>query len=76
MDVDSDTFNISPKSLEEAVEKVIADGELKPKAVVAVDLFCGGTFFLFLQIDTVLAYQFGGNRFQLVFFSHDVFLHI
>lgn len=39
VDVDSDTFNISPKSLEEAVEKVIADGELKPKAVVAVDLF-------------------------------------
>ena len=26
VDVDSDTFNISPKSLEEAVEKVIADG--------------------------------------------------
>ena len=39
VDVDSDTFNICPKSLEAAVEKVIADGKLKPKAVVAVDLF-------------------------------------
>lgn len=35
-----------------------------------VDIFFngGGTFFLFLQIDTVLAYQLGGNCFQLVFF--------
>ncbi len=39
VDVDSDTFNICPKSLEAAVEKVIADGKLRPKAVVAVDLF-------------------------------------
>lgn len=39
VDVDSDTFNICPKSLEAAVEKVIGDGNLKPKAVVAVDLF-------------------------------------
>ena len=39
VDVDSDTFNICPKSLEAAVEKVIADGKLKAKAVVAVDLF-------------------------------------
>ena len=39
VDVDSDTFNICSKSLEAAVEKVIAEGNLKPKAVVAVDLF-------------------------------------
>ncbi|MCI8378503.1 MAG: DegT/DnrJ/EryC1/StrS family aminotransferase [Lachnospiraceae bacterium] len=39
VDVDRETFNISPEALEEAVKKVICDGQLKPKAVVAVDLF-------------------------------------
>ena len=39
VDVDEDTFNISADSLENAVEKVRADGVLTPKAVVAVDLF-------------------------------------
>lgn len=39
VDVDQDTYNIDPAKLEEQVEKVIADGELTPKAVVAVDLF-------------------------------------
>ena len=39
VDVDLDTFNISVESLKTAVEKVIAEGKLQPKAVVAVDLF-------------------------------------
>lgn len=39
VDVDLDTFNISVEALEQAVEKVIAEGKLAPKAVVAVDLF-------------------------------------
>ena len=39
VDVDPVSFNISPKALEEAVEKVNADGRLRAKAVVAVDLF-------------------------------------
>ena len=39
VDVDLDTFNISAKSLEAAAEKVAAEGKLRPKAVVAVDLF-------------------------------------
>ena len=39
VDVDLDTFNISAKSLEAAVEKVAAEGKLRPQAVVAVDLF-------------------------------------
>lgn len=39
VDVDEDTFNISPESLELAIEKVIAEGKLTPKGVVAVDLF-------------------------------------
>lgn len=39
VDVDLDTFNISVEALERAVEKVIAEGKLAPKAIVAVDLF-------------------------------------
>ena len=39
VDVDMDTFNICPKALEAAIEKVIAEGKLIPKAIVAVDLF-------------------------------------
>ena len=39
VDVDMDTFNICPKALEAAIEKVIAEGRLEPKAIVAVDLF-------------------------------------
>lgn len=39
VDVDKDTFNISVKSLEKQINKVIAEGVLEPKAIVAVDLF-------------------------------------
>ena len=39
VDVDLDTFNISVESLEAAIEKVMAEGKLQPKAIVAVDLF-------------------------------------
>ena len=39
VDVDIDTYNISAKSLEDAIKKVISEGKLTPKAVVAVDLF-------------------------------------
>ena len=39
VDVDKDTYNIDCSSLEKAIEKVKAEGKLKPKAVVAVDLF-------------------------------------
>ena len=39
VDVDMDTFNICPQALEAAIEKVIAEGRLEPKAIVAVDLF-------------------------------------
>ncbi|MCI9134221.1 MAG: DegT/DnrJ/EryC1/StrS family aminotransferase [Lachnospiraceae bacterium] len=39
VDVDEDTFNLNPVSLEEAIQKVLAEGILMPKAVVAVDLF-------------------------------------
>ncbi len=38
-DVDENTFNIDPKFLEKQIEKTIQEGKLKPKAVIAVDLF-------------------------------------
>ncbi len=39
VDVRKDTYNIDTDSLISAIEKVIPEGQLKPKAVVAVDLF-------------------------------------
>ncbi len=39
VDVLPDTYNIDPAALERAVKKVIAEGQLRPAAVVAVDLF-------------------------------------
>ncbi len=39
VDVDAATYNLDPVKLEEAVEKVEAEGRYKAKAVVAVDLF-------------------------------------
>ncbi|EOS74265.1 hypothetical protein C819_03018 [Lachnospiraceae bacterium 10-1] len=39
VDVDKDTFNLSPESLEEAIQNVIREGKLVPKVVIAVDLF-------------------------------------
>ncbi|MDD4493408.1 MAG: DegT/DnrJ/EryC1/StrS family aminotransferase [Eubacteriales bacterium] len=39
VDIDLDTFNISPNALEEAIKRVIAEGKLAPKVIVPVDLF-------------------------------------
>ena len=39
VDIDLDTFNISPQALEIAIQKVIKGGKLKPKVIVPVDLF-------------------------------------
>lgn len=39
VDSDERTFNICPKDLEKRIEKVIAEGKLVPKAIIAVDLF-------------------------------------
>nr|WP_308624406.1 DegT/DnrJ/EryC1/StrS family aminotransferase [uncultured Eisenbergiella sp.] len=39
IDVESDTYNISADSLEKAVEYVLDHTELKPRVIVAVDLF-------------------------------------
>jgi len=39
VDVDPDTFNMDPVSLEQAVLAVKAEGKLKPRVVIPVDLF-------------------------------------
>lgn len=39
VDIDKDTYNISPQSLETAIEYVLENTDLVPKVVVAVDLF-------------------------------------
>lgn len=39
VDVEKDTYNMSADSLEKAVKKVVDEGKLKPRAIVAVDLF-------------------------------------
>lgn len=39
VDVEKDTYNLSAKSLEEAIGEVIKEGKLRPRAVIAVDLF-------------------------------------
>ena len=39
VDVDENSFNIDVKKLEEAVIRVLGEGEYAPKAVIAVDLF-------------------------------------
>ncbi len=39
VDVDEDTYNMDPAKLEEAIQRVLAEGKLIPRVVVAVDLF-------------------------------------
>ena len=39
VDIDLDTFNMSPEALEEQIKRVLAEGKLTPKVVVPVDLF-------------------------------------
>ncbi len=39
VDVDPVTFNMSPQSLARAIDRVEADGDLTPRAVIPVDLF-------------------------------------
>ncbi len=39
VDVDPDTFNIDYKKLEIAIQKVLREGKLTPKAIIPVDLF-------------------------------------
>lgn len=38
-DINLNTFNLSPLSLEDAIKRTIAEGKLNPKAIIPVDLF-------------------------------------
>lgn len=39
VDVEADTYNMSAVSLENAIQKVLEEGKLQPKVIIAVDLF-------------------------------------
>ena len=39
VDIDPDTYNMDPQSLTEAIEMIVAEGRLTPRAVIPVDLF-------------------------------------
>lgn len=39
VDSNEQTFNICPSDLEKQIQQVISEGQLKPKAIIAVDLF-------------------------------------
>lgn len=39
VDVDEHTYNMDPVKLEEAIQRVLAEGKLVPRVIVAVDLF-------------------------------------
>ncbi len=39
VDIDEKTYNLSPRSLEKAIERVIAEGKYTPKVIISVDLF-------------------------------------
>jgi len=39
VDSNEQTFNICPQNLEVQIQKVIGEGKIKPKAIIAVDLF-------------------------------------
>lgn len=39
VDIDLKTFNICPDALEAAIQRTLAEGKLKPKAIIPVDLF-------------------------------------
>ena len=39
VEISHETYNLSPSHLEDAIEAVLAEGELTPKAIIPVDLF-------------------------------------
>lgn len=39
VDIDLNTFNISPEALETQIKKTISEGKLRPKVIIPVDLF-------------------------------------
>ena len=39
VDIDLDTFNISPIALEQQIQRVLREGKLRPRVIIPVDLF-------------------------------------
>lgn len=39
VDIEPDTFNICPQALEAAIQRVLAEGQLRPRVIIPVDLF-------------------------------------
>ncbi len=39
VDINKDTYNIDPDSLEKTIEKTLDEGKIKPKVIIPVDLF-------------------------------------
>lgn len=39
VDINLETFNISPEALEDAIKRIISEGKQTPKAIIPVDLF-------------------------------------
>lgn len=39
VDIDLKTFNLSPEALETAIERTLAEGKLRPRVIIPVDLF-------------------------------------
>ncbi len=39
VDIDLNTFNMCPKALEEAIGRTLAEGKLRPRVIIPVDLF-------------------------------------
>ena len=39
VDVQDDTYNINPDELEKAIARVLSEGKLRPRVIIAVDLF-------------------------------------
>ena len=53
VDIDIDTFNMSPVALENQIQRVLAEGKLTPKFIIPVDLF--GLPANFLEIKKIAA---------------------
>ena len=71
VDIDEGSYNISPSALAESIESVASEGKLRPRAIIAVDLF--GLPADYPQIETIAnqhdllliedgAQSFGGER--------------
>ena len=66
VDIDLDTFNMSPEALEEQIKRVLAEGKLTPKVVVPVDLFGHSEKELFLAVLDEMSMNPGLGTFKTI----------